>query len=156
MFFSDPTQTVLENCGFDYRYNMTAIPTVLDEGETILLANMVKQKSIRCKHNAYLKTPFPHHNCITVNRSLLCECEIDASLAYVLRSLSACDHHNRDPLTVTMAVNLAFQIFRPILSKTETFGQVKGSPGFTGKEAFGEGKGSPGLRGKNLTLLTQA
>ena len=73
------------NCKFNFNYNKTDItPTVLDGGNEINLAN------------------WP-----IVNRSVLCNCDIEAENHFLLESLTAC--HNSNPKVVMyFTVNTAF------------------------------------------------
>ncbi len=119
LFYNQEPQVVVEACKFEYFYNKTTVPSVLDGGNQILLANMVQEKTLRCKHNAYLDTPFPSYEYFVVNRSILCECEVDASLAYVLRTVGACDTQKGE-LTMKATLNFAFyEMFKKFWNTTQ-------------------------------------
>ena len=44
IFYNSTRDTILQNCEFKYFYNTTVLPSVLDGGAQILLANMLNEK----------------------------------------------------------------------------------------------------------------
>ena len=110
IYFDLGPDVIKENCIFKYMHNATVTPSVLDGGEQIVLANMVKQKKLICQRQFNLAQPFNDNDYILVNRSILCDCEIESDMTYVLRSAGSCSGpHNLEPLQFT--VNLAFYMF---------------------------------------------
>lgn len=119
LFYDQSRELVMNSCSFEYHYNKTVVPSVLDGGDRILLANMVHPKTLECRQISYLDTPFPGHQYVTVNRSLLCNCEVGARLAYVLRSVSACSEQT-GPLQFNLSLNLAFlETFKRFWNRTD-------------------------------------
>ena len=102
------TDTIKENCNSIFYYNKADItPTVLDGGNEITLANWPNQKHIICNINSNIPVVIPSHPYILVNRSVLCNCGIEANNHYLLESLAACENAN-SKLTMYFTVNTAF------------------------------------------------
>ena len=55
IFYNLGPKTILKNCHFDYIYNQTVPPVILDGGKELLLANFHGQRSLKCNsHNGGL------------------------------------------------------------------------------------------------------
>ena len=108
IYFNLGTNTINENCTFKFYYNKTdIIPTVLDVGNEIILANWPNNKHIICNINNDIPVRIPSHTYVLVNRSALCNCSIEADNHYLLDSLAACNNVN-STLTMYFTVNTAF------------------------------------------------
>ena len=95
IYFNLITDTIKENCNFKFYYNKTDIsPTVLDGGNEIILANWPNDKHIICNTNNDIPIRIPSHPYVLVNRSVLCNCGIEADNHYLLESLAACNNAN--------------------------------------------------------------
>ena len=102
------TDTIQENCNFKFYYNKTDIsPTELDGGNEIILANWPNDKHIICNINNDIPVRIPIHPYVLVNRSVLCNCGIEADNHFLLESLAACDNAN-SKVTTYCTVNTAF------------------------------------------------
>ena len=89
-------------------YNKTDItPTVLDDGNEIILANWPNNKHIICNINNDIPVRIPSHPYVLVNRSVLCNCGIEAENHFLLESLAAC-HDANSKLVMYFMVNTAF------------------------------------------------
>ena len=108
LFFSKNNVTITQTCEFKYFYNTTIIPSVLDGGSQIVLANMVNSKKLTCSNLNNLGSPLPSYKYVTVPRSILCNCQIVSSLSYVLRSIGSCIQTIGTPKLLHTS-NLAFQ-----------------------------------------------
>ena len=73
-------------CQFDYYYNTTVPPSILDGGSNILLANMLSPKRLICMKDSPMAHPLPSHPYVLVNRSILCNCHLQTGLNYLLKS----------------------------------------------------------------------
>ena len=82
-------------------------PTVLDGGNEILLANLPNDKHIICNINNDIPIIIPSHPYVLVNRSVLCNCGIEAEYHFLLESLVAC-HEANSKLVMYFTVNAAF------------------------------------------------
>ena len=63
----------------------------MDGGDEIILANWPNDKHIICNTNNDIPVKIPSHPYILINRSVLCNCSIEADNCYLLESLAACD-----------------------------------------------------------------
>ena len=93
-------------CTFDYYYNTTVTPSVLDGGSHILLANMLSPKRLVCSQDLHMAHPVPSHPYVLVNRSLLCNCHLESGLTYLLESLGSCSPSSK--FTMYFTINSAF------------------------------------------------
>ena len=79
----------------------------MDSGNEIILANWPNNKHIICTSHNDIPVKIPSHPYVLVNRSLLCNCSIEADNHYLLESLAACDNRN-SKLTMYFTINMAF------------------------------------------------
>ena len=94
-------------CTFKYFYNTTVMPSVLDGGPQILLANILTPKGLICTYASDMACPVPSHDYVLVNRSMLCNCHMESGLTYLLKSIAFCETTNAD-FTMSFTLNLAF------------------------------------------------
>ena len=80
---------------------------VLDSGNKIILANWPDDKCIICITNNDYPIAIPSHPYVLVNRSILCNCRIEAENNFLLESLAAC-HDTNTRLVMYFTVNNAF------------------------------------------------
>ena len=93
IYFHLTTDIIRKNCNFDFYYNKTDItPTVLDGRDEIILANWPNDKHIICNINNDIPVKIPSHPYVLVNRSILCNCGIEADSHHLLELLTACDN----------------------------------------------------------------
>ena len=79
IYFNLTTDIIKNNCNFDFYFNNTDITlTVLDGGDEIVLANWLNDKHIICNINNDIAVKIPCHSYVLVNRSILCNCGIEA------------------------------------------------------------------------------
>ena len=89
-------------------YNKTDVtPTVLDGGDKIILANWPNNKHILCNISNDIPVKIPSDLYVLVNRSILCNCDIEADNHHLLELLAACDK-KFTKLTMYFTINLAF------------------------------------------------
>ena len=90
---------IKNNCNFHFYFNKTDItPTVLDGGDEIVLANWPNDKHIIC---------IPSHPYVLINRSVLCNCSIEADNHYLLKFIATCDNID-SKLIMYFSINMAF------------------------------------------------
>ena len=110
IYFELDTDIIKENCNFRFYYNKTdIIPTVLVGGNEIILAHRPHNKHIICTINNDIPVKIPSHPYVLVNRSVLCNCGIEADNHYLLQSLAAWDNAN-SKLIMYFMINTALQI----------------------------------------------
>ena len=122
LFTSIWQYTLLKNnCNFDFYINKTDItPTVLDGGDEIVLANWPNNKHVICNVNNDIPVKIPSQPPALVNRSVLCNCGIEADNHYLLESIAACDNKISN-LVMYFTINMAFTNYLnllPNLTKT--------------------------------------
>ena len=59
LFYKLESTFIKQNCQFKYLYNATIIPSVLDGGSEIVLANMLNEKRLICSYDQGLVKPLP-------------------------------------------------------------------------------------------------
>lgn len=109
IFYDLGPAAVTRNCKFDYRYNQTVPPVILDGGRRVLLANFHGPRSLKCSSkNGGLPKPIPEHTYAVVSRDFLCDCQLDSEHASIKRQLSACDTNRTTRLRLQFVINLGF------------------------------------------------
>ena len=110
IYFNLGSEIVKENCEFDFHFNEPDIKsTVLDGGHKIILAKWPSYKKIMCSYNNNIPVNIPSHPYVLLNRSILCNCNIEAESNFLLESLAASDNLNtKKDLVMYFTVNLAF------------------------------------------------
>ena len=84
-------------------------PTALDEGYQIILANGPSYKKIMCSHNNNILIRIPSHPYELMNRSILCNSNLEAESNFLLESLAACENSGtKIDLEMYFTVDLAF------------------------------------------------
>ena len=108
IYFNLNAETIKEHCNLKCYYNKTdIIPTLLDRGNEIILANCSNDKHTICNINKDIPIKIPSHPYMLVNRSVLCNCGIEVENHLLLKSLAACQHTN-SKLTMHFTVNAPF------------------------------------------------
>ena len=93
IYFNLTTDIIKDSCDFDFYFNKGDVtPTVLDGGDEIVLANWPNDKHIICNMNNDIPIRIPSHPYILVNRSVLCNCRIEADNHHLLESIATCDN----------------------------------------------------------------
>ena len=110
IYFNLESDVIKANCEFQYYYNKTDIkPTVLNVGFQIILANWPNYRKIMCLHNNNILINIPGHPYVLMNRSILCNCNIEAESNFLLESLVACEGpETKTDLEMHFTINLAF------------------------------------------------
>ena len=84
-------------------------PTILDSGFQIILAHWPSYRKIMCSHNNKIPINIPGHPYILMNRSILCNCDVEAESNFLLESLAACKgSETKTGLEMYFTINLAF------------------------------------------------
>ena len=110
LYFQLDRETVKENCIFNYYYNKTDVkPSILDGGYEIVLANWPSFKRIVCSTHNNIPIEIPSHPYVLLNRTVLCNCIIEAESNFLLESIAACDLERNDvDLEMYFVANTAF------------------------------------------------
>ena len=108
IYFDSNAEIIKETCEFQYYYNKTdIIPSVLDGGSEIILANWPKIKYVVCNDNHKYPIKIPRHPYVLLKRSVLCNCDIHAEEHSLLESIAACPGKQSD-MTMYYTVNITF------------------------------------------------
>ena len=108
IYFNLTTDIIRNNCNFDFYYNKTDVtPTALDGGDELILANWPNDKRSICNINNDIPVKIPSHPYVLVNRSILCNCGIEADNHHLLESIASCDK-KITKLIMYFTINLAF------------------------------------------------
>ena len=110
LYYQLGRQTIKENCIFDYYYNKTDVkPSILDGGYEIVLANWPSFKRIVCSTHNNIPIEIPSHPYVLLNRTVLCNCLIEAESNFLLESIVACNpERNNIDLKMYFVANTAF------------------------------------------------
>ena len=109
LFYNLSSTLIKQNCNFKYMFNTSVIPTVLDGGSHIVLANMLPEKRLICTYDQGLAKPLPASPYVLVDRRILCHCHIQSGLTYVLKHIGSCNSTLQP--TIRYTANLAFLTF---------------------------------------------
>ena len=108
IYFNLTTEIIRDNCNFDFYYNKSdIIPTILDGGNDIILADWLNDKHIICNINNDIPVTIPSHPYILVDRGILCNSGLEADNHHLLESLAACNNEHTK-LKMYCTINLAF------------------------------------------------
>ena len=92
----------------DFHFDNTEItPTVLDGGDEIILANWPNDEHLICNINNDIPVKIQSHPYVLVNRSILCNCGIEADNHHLLESITSCNKRITK-LTIYFTINLVF------------------------------------------------
>ena len=110
IYFNLKSEVIKANCEFLYSYNKTDIkPTILDGGFQIILGNWPSYRKIMCSHNNNIPINIPGNPYILMNRSILCNCDVEAESNFLLEYLAACEgSETKTDLEMHFTINLAF------------------------------------------------
>ena len=112
---------IKENFKFAYYFNKTDIThTVLDGGNEIFLANWPDKKHIICNINNDIPVRISSHLYVLVNRSVFCNCGIEAENNFLLKSLAA-GHDAESKIVMYFMVNTAFVNYLDNLTESLKF-----------------------------------
>ena len=119
IYFNLGSEIIKQNCEFNFYSNKTDVkPAVLDGGYQIILANWPSYKRIICNQNINIPLNIPSHPYVLLNRSILCNCDIEAESNFLLKSLAACRENEKPDLQMHFTVNLAFVDYLDQLKET--------------------------------------
>ena len=97
LYFQLDKQMIKENCIFGYYYNKTdEKPSILDGGHEIVLANWPNFKQIVCSTHNNIPIEITSHPYVLLNRTILCNCIVEAENNFLLEFIAVCDPDNTD------------------------------------------------------------
>ena len=115
IYFNLTTDIINDNYNFDFYFNKTDVtPTVIDGGDEIVLVHWPNDKHVICNVNNDIPVKIPNHPSVLVNRSVLCNCRIEADNHYLLESIATCDN-KISSLVMYFSINMAFANYLDML-----------------------------------------
>ena len=109
----------LKKTDFNFYFNKSDVkPSVLDGGNQIILANWPSYKRIICTHNNNIPVDIPSHPYVLLDRSILCNCDVEAENNFLVESLAACKEHEKPDLEMHFTVNFALVDYLDQLNET--------------------------------------
>ena len=104
--FYERAKTVIDNvCNFEFFLNKSVIPSVLDGGDNMVLANLSPDKNLNC--DKQIQNKLPGNSYMLTNRSLLCHCSVQNGLSFIPQDIGSCNNETVLP-TFQYTTNLAF------------------------------------------------
>ena len=91
LFYKQPPSLIQDVCTINYFYNITVMPSVLDGGDSLVLANFKQKKNLVCLYDQELAKPLPQHEYSLVKRNILCYCHIQIGYTTVPQTISDCN-----------------------------------------------------------------
>ena len=120
LFFNLPDEIIKQNCEFEYMFNTTVTPAILDGGQQLVLANMDGPNELMCTDANNLGEPIANHPYVLVNRSILCNCRFKSGYTYLYRSLGSCEEESTSD-AMHFTINKAFHhYYLDMINKTNT------------------------------------
>lgn len=98
IFWDSDVQTIQNLCDFDFYPKIQPHPTILDAGNSILLAGFENSWTLNC-HDRSVPIRYEGYNYAIINRNLLCGCSLTSPSVYIA------PHHN--------GCNMDIDSFRP-------------------------------------------
>ena len=109
IYFNLGYKIIKKRFEFNFYFNKTDVkPAVLEGGYQIILVNWPSYKRIICTCNNNIPIDIPSHPYVLLNRSILCNCNIEAESNFLLKPLAAFGENEKPDLEMYFTVNLAF------------------------------------------------
>ena len=90
------------------------------DGEHEILANWPNNKHVICTDNNNIHVKIPSHPYVSINRTVLCNCRIEAEGNFLLESIAACPG-KQSALTMYFTLNTVFMhYFDSLTNNLET------------------------------------
>ena len=89
LYYNRSADLITSKCSFLFYHNHTVTPSVLDGGDRLVLANVPVKHSPTCDPKRL--TSLPKGTYSLTNRDILCNCTLQADLAYFPSDLGACN-----------------------------------------------------------------
>ena len=120
--FYDRDKSVIDTvCNFEFFLNKSVIPSVLDRGESMVLANLSPDKNLNCIKQ--IQNKLPGNSYMLTNRSLLCHCSVQNGLSFIPQDIGSCNNETVLPTfhyTTNLAFMGAYQVMRQLGENTSS------------------------------------
>ena len=109
IYFDLGAEIIKENYDFQYYFNKAKVkPAVLDGGHEIILSNWPNNKHVICNDNNNIPVKIPSHPYVLINRTVLCNCKIEAEDNFLLESIAVCPGKQS---ALTMYLTVKYSIY---------------------------------------------
>ena len=105
LFYNRSSEKIAQVCKFTYTHDQIPVPSVLDGGSHLVLANFQVEHSPSC--DPRVLTNISGRDYTLTQRDVLCNCSLQSNLAYLPRDLGSCNS-NFTRITFTHKPNAAF------------------------------------------------
>ena len=138
LFYKSSSAHISEVCEFEFSLNKTVIPSVLDGGDEIDLANLDPDKYVTCDKQIRHKLNGPSY--MMTNSSLLFGCTVRSGLSFMSQDIASCANQSALP-SFHYTTNLAFlQVYPGLLQLTQNISPIESPEKFlsntTGNVSF--------------------
>ena len=118
LLFGLSSRIITNHCQFQFYYNISVPPSVLDGGTQLLLANIQVDGDAKCHRSEGLPTALETQNYVLLDRTILCMCRLDLDMNFLLRDLNSCPTNKTGPPTykINMGMFDKMQIYFPNLT----------------------------------------
>ena len=120
--FYDRDKAVVDNvCNFEFFLNKSVISSVLDGGDSMVLANLSPDKSLNCIKQ--IQNKLPGNSYMLTNKSLLCHCSVQNGLSLIPQDIGSCNNETVLPTfqyTTNMAFMGAYKVMRKLGDNTSS------------------------------------
>ena len=89
LYYNRSANLIVSKCPFSFYHNHTVTPSMLDGGDYLVLVNVPVEHSPTCDPKKF--TSLPKGTYSLMNRDMLCNCTLQAKLAYLPSDLGACN-----------------------------------------------------------------
>jgi hypothetical protein len=117
IFWDQLDDIIREKCTFEYLYDYTPEPAVLDAGAEILLAGLPLPWHFICKNKQEIPRPMIGHNYAVIYRHDLCLCSISAGAYYLQENIISCREKDEmsaaESFQLKYTINSAVQLYFP-------------------------------------------
>ena len=125
LFYNRDVNQIPQVCEFELALNKSVIPSVLDAGHEIVLANLDLDKRLSCQKRVQIKLPKSPY--LLTNRSILCACSIESKGSFLSPDIGACSNVTSIP-DFKYTRNLAFQQLYEEIIKVEAENGIHTEP----------------------------
>ena len=128
IYWNEAASLTNEKCNFEYYYELTPEPRVLDTGDYLLLAGLSILWTFFCTKERQIPNHTEGSPYIIIRRTQLCLCSISAGPYYLQENVLSCDDENVELnvyYTVNMAVVNYFGTQIPEVEKIDGYMQIE-------------------------------
>ena len=111
IYFREANDIIKKKCDIDYYPHLEPEPSLLDQGERILLTGLKERWTYYCHAGDQLPTPIGTGHYVVVNKTDLCRCSISAGEYHIQQNIAYCTEDSDNILEFRYTVNMAVIIY---------------------------------------------